>query len=73
MTRTYASLLIHGRCVSAKGQERIAKALGMGVERAFPKVEVEVEVESGRRGEIPRRTEGEIPRCARNDRRKGKE
>jgi len=73
LARTYVSEIVHGRLVRPKAQARIARVLGMGMERAFPKVEVEVEVESGRRGEIPRRTEGEIPRCARNDRRKGKE
>jgi len=36
MTRTYASLLIHGRATSTAGRARIARALGMRLEEAFP-------------------------------------
>jgi len=65
LTRNYTSLTVHGHRGSEAARRRIAKVLGMDMERAFPKVEVEVKVESGRRGEIPR--------CARNDRGKGEE
>jgi len=47
MTRTYASLLIHGRATSRQGQGRIARALGMDVGEAFPQGKVEVEVKGG--------------------------
>jgi len=67
ITRNYTSLIIHGRRGTDGARRRIARALGMDVGRAFAQGEakVKVEVERGRRGEIPR--------CARNDRGKGKE
>jgi transcriptional regulator with XRE-family HTH domain len=39
LTRNYTSLTVHGHRGSEVARRRIARALGMDVERAFPKVE----------------------------------
>jgi len=59
LTRNYTSLVVHGHRGSEAARRRIARALGMGIDEAFPQGKVEVEVKSGgmsRKGEIPRRT-----------------
>jgi hypothetical protein len=37
MTRPHVSGVVHGRYRGGLAQERIAKALGLGIEQAFPR------------------------------------